>query len=260
MKILIPELNGYIAPCFEACSSFIMLEVEKGKIKSRRKTRLEGHEGFRRIRLLRVHDTQLLVCNGIGEFYRDMIASMGIGLVPDQCLSIKDTLRGLLAGKIKPEDTALDAIQGAYEIPLDQLIGWAREIFRKAGFFINPGNGKDSFLIDLTAEKVCPVCSGKIRVSVCCGGHTYRLDQEIREFHFCTGEEYHARVFVAPPSGYVERSCAEYGIRFLPYEPSRTAVPAGNTGLKILLGEKIPGHERLFADVASGNPPGRADK
>lgn len=260
MKILIPELNGYIAPCFEASSSFILLEVEKGKIKSRRKARVEGHEGFRRIRLLRVHDTQLLVCNGIGEFYRDMVASMGIAMVPDQCLSIKDTLRGLLAGNIKPEEFTSDAIQGAYEIPLDRLISWANEIFRIAGFHIQPGNGKDSFLIDLTAEKICPVCSGKIRVAICCGGHTYRIDQEIREFHFCSGEEYHARVFVAPPSDYVDRSCREYNIRFLPFESSLTAVPAGNAGLKFLLGENIPGHERLFAGTSTGNSAGIADK
>ena len=54
-----------------------------------------------RVRLLRFHKINTLICNGIKSFYQNQVMGMGIMVIPNVNDSIEDTLNKFLAGSIK---------------------------------------------------------------------------------------------------------------------------------------------------------------
>nr|MBN2277375.1 hypothetical protein [candidate division Zixibacteria bacterium] len=249
INVAIPILNNRVAPCFEAASNFLIVNTENRELISQKTVKCGDEEGFRRVRLLKVHDIDVLICNGIKGFYRDLLPTMGVTVIPDISGLTSHILRQYLSGQIlPPEQTTVPA--GATPGPtLTELVNWTRKHFESHGYQIRTGPGHDSFLIDLVAEITCPVCRKTIRVAICCGAHTYRTDQEIREFNYCAKTDYNSRVFVFPSDENIARQCREYGIELI----SPDAMAAGPTQMdsdKIpLLKFPVEGHEQASSGI-----------
>jgi len=243
--VAIPMLNNRVAPCFEVSEFLEIIEVENAEVINKRMVNCEGIDGFRRIRQLEIYSIDTLICNGIKEFYLNLLLASGITVYSRVASSVADAIGAFIGKKLSPVKVNVDKQSESYEIPHDELILWAKDLFLKGGYEVVDGPGGDFFLIDLVAKVDCPICAKPINVAICCGAHTYRIDQEVCEFHHLTKGKYNARVYVYPDSADVFKRCSEYGIEMISpdskcvedYSPKHSKIP-------ILKGE-IEGHERI---------------
>lgn len=244
MKVAIPQFGEIIAPRFEAARHFAISVVEGGKTVSTRSAECTGPEGYRRIRLLQIHGIHTLICNGIKGSYRDMLMASGISVIHNVSgpagYALAEFARGALTAEVPPAEI----ITARCEIPHQELVIWARDLFVQHGYSVTGGPGQDAFLVDLAAGIMCPVCGKLVRAAICCGAHTYNCTQEIVEFHHRTPSEYDARVYVCPINATVERYCREYGIELLDPTPERIDFPARAKDKLPILRGPVRNHER----------------
>jgi len=246
MNVAIPILNDQIAPCFEVAKQFEIVVIKKGKVISSIKIKCLASEGFMRVRLLRLHEINTLICNGIKSFYQNQLTAMGINVIPNVNDSIENTLNNFLAGSIKSPSNTKYETETNDLVSHDDLVSWAKELFESNGYSVLLSPGDESFLIDLVAKIRCPVCSKQIDVAICCGAQTYRADQEIREFHYSTKTQYNARVYVYLTNPQLEKSCNEYGIDFLSPEIDYKEFKERSKSLIPILNRPVEGHEKAF--------------
>ena len=88
MKIAIPKFNSKVAPCFETAKYFLIAEFSKSKQVCSKIITCNGCEGYGRVRFLRDNKIDLLICNGIKNFYRDLLESSGVSVIPEIALEI----------------------------------------------------------------------------------------------------------------------------------------------------------------------------
>ncbi|MBD3233354.1 MAG: hypothetical protein GF315_06485 [candidate division Zixibacteria bacterium] len=247
MKVAIPKFNDMVAPCFEAAASFCIAEIDADGIVAQKVVTCSGVEGYRRIRLVKIYDIEALICNGIKEFYEDLLSVSGVTVYPGVSGSIDEALKKLIDGKLKPFEYKPDNLTEIEEVSHSDLLQWAKEAFESNGYKVSDGPGQDSFLIDLVAELSCPVCGKQIRVAICCGAHTYRYDQEIGEFHHIAKSGYNARVYIHSRNPDVAQYCEQYGIELL--DPKINAGKKHKTRKIPLLQRPVAGHEKAFAGL-----------
>ena len=245
--VAMPKFKDSIAPRFETAGSFVVTRLRDSREPSSKEVSSSGCEGFGRVRLLQDNSVTTLICSGIKAFYRELLVSSGIKVIDSVDMPLDEALQRFERGELVPvqrEETITDM---SSEIPHEDLMCWTRELFESHGYRIVSSELELMFPIDMVAETRCPVCRRVIRVAVCCGAHTYRSDQEIREFHHVTRSSYQARVYVYPAGATVRKCCREYGIQVV--DPDADALNRDHVepGRIPLLDRPIPGHERAFA-------------
>jgi len=214
-------MGKFVAPRFEAASSFLIVTAEGERIEASETVACAGPEGFRRIRMLRIHQVSVLICNGIKGSYKDMLASSGVTVIDRVSSETEDALKRFFKGSLRPEEGPIEDLPEPCTVPHEKLLRSARMLFQKHGYRVSPGPGEASFLVDLIAETTCPKCHKPVRVAICCGAHTYRANQEITEFHHATQSGYNARVYICPFRPSLQQCCLEYGIELV--DPDQTA-------------------------------------
>ena len=251
-KVAIPQLGDAVAPCFEAARSFLIAEIQDGVIGRSHVIVAEAPEGYRKVRLLRVHQPDCLICNGIKTIYCDMLTASGVKVIQGVGMLVETALSKFAMGKLTP--STFVPVDRAQPEPTDRakLIAWTKEHFENTGYTVSPGPGEDCFLIDLIAEIKCPVCSKTVTVAICCGAHTYRTTQEIVEFYYATSSGYNARVFVWPSIPEVRLCCGEYGIELIDPELYETTRPQETANRLPLLKGLVAGHERASGPLTAG--------
>jgi predicted Fe-Mo cluster-binding NifX family protein len=225
--VAIPVFDDAIAPCFEAASRFIVYHVQADRIESEKVEQADGCDGFGRVHLLRKVKADVLICSGIKAFYRDMLTSTGMRVIAGISEPYRQALSRFLSGNLQDVSTAHPSCPAGHDIPLRDLICWTKDLFKSHGYKVTIAMNTSPFPIDLIAEINCPRCGKPVRVAICCGAHSYRADQEIREFNLVTGGDYHARVYVHPRNRYAEDYCRQYNIELIDpdrdfYQPSDT--------------------------------------
>jgi predicted Fe-Mo cluster-binding NifX family protein len=245
MNVAVPKLREKIAPCFEAARQFDIFQIENNKIINSKNILCESEEGFRRIRLMRLHDINILICNGIKTFYSDQLSAMGIIVISNIIDSGQNAIKSFLSGKISGINVKQKIGDDFESISHKDLVSWTKELFENNGYKVTSGP-LDSILIDFIAETNCPICQKKISVAICCAAHTYRTDLEIKEFHHCTGSRYDASVYIHPDNAQVEKQCVEYGMEFISPDSDFYKSPEKNKNKISLLRQPIKGHERAF--------------
>jgi predicted Fe-Mo cluster-binding NifX family protein len=249
MVIAIPIFNDEIAPCFEAATRFLIAHAEHAEGVTKRIAECTGVGGFARARLLRDEGVSILICDGIKGFYRDLLQASGLAVVDGNSLSVEEALASYLTGKIKPSGRMPEIYNLAGNMPLDDLISWTRHLFESSGYEIHGGAVKAPFPIDLVAEIKCPVCEKPIRVAICCGGHSYRVDQELSEFNRASVTDFHAQLYVHPALPGLRKRCKEYGIELLdPLSPINRDSGASRDKIPIL-NAPVKGHQRAWRRV-----------
>lgn len=247
MIVAIPKFHETIAPRFKVAKYFIISVVTGGRVVSSKIEDCTGCEGFGRIRLLRDKKVNILICNGIKSFYRDLLGASGLTVIPNIALPAGDALAQFLAGELKPEVYGASFTSFSCQIPREDLVCWAKELFESHGYDVTAGPDKAAFPIDLVAEMRCPVCRKPVRVAICCGAHTYRTDQEIKEFHRAAASDYHARVYVHPGTPSIHQCCKEYGIELIDPDSELTIADRPGSHRIPILQEPLYGHEKASA-------------
>jgi predicted Fe-Mo cluster-binding NifX family protein len=254
-KVAIPIHGNCIAPCFEVAKRFLFGKIENRQLVSRSILSCTSCEAYRRVRLLQVHEIDVLLCNGINRTYRSMLEGSGIQVIPNVSFSPDAALRKFARGDIAVAANLRPHYGAVPKVPLEALICWARDLFETNGYSVADGPGGDSFLVDLIAAKPCPVCGRAVRIAVCCGAHTYNIEKEIQEFHRLSMHDYNARVLIAPAERAIVSLCGEYGIEVIDPDlsefekkPLQAAFP--------LLSTPVQGHEKAYAGAGLHAPPG----
>ena len=241
--VALPTFSDGIAPCFEVARLFVLARIENGIIASKKIIECGGCEGFGRVQLLKQKLVDVLICNGIKGFYRDILQAGGIAVISDISADADAALRKFISGQLSPEAEIEETDGEAVDIPLDDLVCWTKELFAAHGYRVFSGQDRAQFPVDLVAEIDCPVCRKPIRVAICCGAHLYRADREIQMLHLVTVSDYHACVYVSMPRLNIRKYCREYGVELIDPD-SPVACEDKNVAGKIpLLKSVVRGHE-----------------
>lgn len=244
MIVAIPQFEQSVAPCFEAAKNMLIGTIENGVVVSSEIVTCGGCEGFRLVRILRERKVEIVICDGIKGFYRDLLKASGMDVVVNVALPIEEALALAANGKLEIDDGEPALEEMGPEIPREDLVCWTRELFESNGYRITPGAERAPFPIDLVAEIECPICGKPVRVAISCGAHAYRVEQELQELRRVSASDYHAQVYVRPGSERITRCCRDYGIELV--DPSSdTGVTRPPRGKRIpLLRGPVVGHER----------------
>jgi len=82
-KVAIPVLGKDVAPCFAVASKFLIANIKDNKKISENISCCWGREGHCRIKFLKKSDVNILICNGIKLFYRDLLNALGVIVLPN---------------------------------------------------------------------------------------------------------------------------------------------------------------------------------
>ena len=252
-KVAIPVLDKNVAPCFEVTHYFTITEIVEGHQISKTVLKCGGCEGYGRVKFLINHKVNVLICNGIKLFYRDLLNISGLKVFANIADSVDNALQAYLSGNLIPQKDSSETADLSSEFPHGDLVCRARGLFESNGYNVSLRPEYLPFLIDLVAEIACPICRKFIKVGICCGAHTYRLANEIMEFHHIAPNEFHAKVYVYPFNPGIYQTCSEFGIELI--DPnSEDDYPLRQRVDKIpLLRNPISGHEKACLSFNDNN-------
>jgi predicted Fe-Mo cluster-binding NifX family protein len=246
VKIAITCFGEEIAPCFAATKRFRIWELGPDNKINCGELAIDEIGGLARIRLLKQSGINVLICNGIEGQARQLLETGGCRVVESIVGSAADALYGYLAGKI-PDDKISKTVEPNQLQPhTADLVKWTQELFISLGWTVERFNQSEAYPIDLRATIQCPVCSKPVRVAICCGAHTYRVESEIQEFGHITAREYHSRVYVHHAMSNIVEWCHDYEIELLdPISFSTSAVSRPNRKQLPPLRCRIKDHEKI---------------
>ena len=246
VRISVTCFGEEVAPCFSHARRFRVWEIGCGESMEYHEIKVDESGSLARIRTLLRYDIDVLICNGIQEQSRRLLESKGCVVIDGVLGTVSDALFGYLAGRIRPpSSTNEEDLIGVQQYTAD-LVAWTEDLFSNLGWSIEPVVESEPFLIDLIANRTCQVCGKPVRAAVCCGAHTYRIKNEIREFRRHTMVGYNARVYVYHAMPQVIRHCRDFEIELLDpagFIASQDGRPGSNT-LPPLTGS-IDEHEQL---------------
>ena len=247
INVAIPEFENIVAPRFETAGRFWVFTVVDGRKESERSVSCSGCKGFARVRVLQENDIGVLLCNGIEDFYINLLNSLQIDVIDKISLSIYDALDRYIRQRLNQCQCRNRLLDNSVNIPHEDLVCWAKDLFKSHGYHVTVIDEEKLFPIDLVAEIKCPVCNKNIRVAICCGAHIYNTNQEIREFYHNLTHSYNARVYVHPFSAEINENCRAYNIELI--DPNlKEHNQDNNEGDLIfpILNNPIEGHEQAF--------------
>jgi len=246
--IAIPKYKDAVAPRFETASYILISRVSTPEDISSSIVTCSGCEGFGRIRVIQDNDVEILICNGIKGFYRELLESSGVKVIDNVSATITSALDRYLEGILDERPHTEELAETSCQIPHKDIVCWTKELFESHGYEVSLAGEKTPFPIDMIARIACPVCGKTICVAVCCGAHMYRIDNEIREFHHSARSACHAEIYIHPGYPSVIKQCHEYGIQLI--DPNAETANRDRTvaGRIPLLTCPIPGHEEACLD------------
>jgi predicted Fe-Mo cluster-binding NifX family protein len=252
-KVAIPVLDKVVAPCFEVAHQFAMAEIAGGRRISKTILKCKGCEGYGRVKFLVNHKVDILICNGIKLFYRDLLNISGLKVFANIADSVDNALDAYLSGNLIPQTDSSETADLSSEFPHGDLVCRARELFENNGYEVSSRPEHLAFLIDLVAEITCPLCRKTIKVGICCGAHTYRLANEIMEFHHIAPNEFHAKVYVYPFNPGIYQTCSEFGIELIDPDSEDDHLSKRRAGKIPILRNPISGHEKACMSFNDGH-------
>ena len=118
MRVAIPRMGEWVAPCFEYCSTMAIFTIAESGRTEQVDFPLRSREPFDRVRLLRDQEVDTVITGGMQAFYEDLLRADGFeviswvsGLVEDLLLTYLngDLVSGAeLPGEIGPDFLSMD--------------------------------------------------------------------------------------------------------------------------------------------------------
>jgi len=247
-KVAIPILNNDVAPCFEVARKFLIVKIRDNIKISETKIECLGCNGYSQVKFLVNNKINILICNGIKLFYRDLLKVSGLKVISNVTESAENAVSAFISGRLIADNGASEYIELSSKIPHDDLVCWTREFFLNQGFKVSPKSSSSQLLIDLVAEISCPNCNENIKVGICCGGHTYRISHELRDLRLVAPDEFHAKVFVYPFNPRIHKACTEYDIQLIDPDWDDDHSKKSDVNNIPILRYPIIGHEKACAN------------
>lgn len=102
VKIAIPRFGESVAPCFEYSATMAIFTVDGGEIVDQLDVTIRSRVAFDRIRLIRDHNVDTVICGGVEERYEDMLRANGVRVISWVSGNVEDLLRDHIAGRLIP--------------------------------------------------------------------------------------------------------------------------------------------------------------
>ncbi|MGD2215287.1 MAG: hypothetical protein PVJ64_00970 [Gemmatimonadales bacterium] len=122
MKVAIPRMGEWVAPCFEYCSTMAIFTVAESGQTEQLDFPLRSRDPFDRVRLLRDQEVSTLICGGIQVFYEDLVRASGFEVISWVSGLVEDLLATYLAGDLVP-GAELPGEIGPDFLSMDRMIG-----------------------------------------------------------------------------------------------------------------------------------------
>jgi predicted Fe-Mo cluster-binding NifX family protein len=100
MKLALTVWDGRISPVFDVCRKAIVLDLEGGRVTSRRTEAFESDEPACKIDRLAALGVNKLVCGAISASLRRDLLDRGIEVVEFVAGEVDDVLRAVISGRI----------------------------------------------------------------------------------------------------------------------------------------------------------------
>ncbi len=246
MKVVIAIYGDEIAPCFEAAKRFRLFESGDANPENSRLMECRQSGPIARMRLVSDCGAETLICNGIRNFYKNALEARGCRVYNKITGDYLTALDRLFDGKLKSDDPRRLENTEPCLFELAELMEMTREYLTGNGYNLDTGEGK--FPVDFKAYYNCPECGRKIRVAVCCGGHLFNWEKEVRELH-AVSEGYDAAMYVHAPNKPVEKCCRDFRINLLDplvlENPGTEVKKAPIPGLM----HPVRGHKKIYKNL-----------
>ncbi|HEX7344021.1 MAG TPA: hypothetical protein VF398_07140 [bacterium] len=230
MKIAIPRFGEEIAPGFEVAAHLSVFEAGHTQATPLDLLSFNAPGGLDRVRALLAGTVNILICSGIGNQYKSMLQASGITVIDHVTGTIAGVLDAFYNGELCGSQTEPIFRSGLHGAPLNELLDWTIKAFQEHGYEVRSARDMAPFPVDLVARMQCPGCGKLVRIAICCGMHTYRVDQEIREFHHAASGSFDACIYIHDASPEVEKTCKDFGIQLLiPVSGEPDQVPVAAT-------------------------------
>jgi predicted Fe-Mo cluster-binding NifX family protein len=249
MKIAAPAFGDEVAPCFEAASRFEIFHIDNADEISHKAVSVQDNTFRARKRMLKTENAEVLICSGISSLNKDILEAEGVIVIDKITGNLDTAIDNFLNLKQIMDSFDWSSQDNKSSKPLNELISWIAELFRRNSFIVRSGSGETPFPVDLTVETKCRICGKRIRAAVCCGSHTHSAEKEIKELYFAAGKSFDALIYVHRKTPNVRRICSDYQIQLLdPNTYFNLQEEAGETAsLGIpLLKEPVKGHEKCL--------------
>ena len=122
MKVAIPRMGEWVAPCFEYCSTMAIFTVAESGRTDQVDFPLRSRDPFDRVRLLRDREVDTLICGGIQAFYEDLLRANGFEVISWVSGLVEDLLATHLAGELI-SGAELPGEIGPDFLSMDRMIG-----------------------------------------------------------------------------------------------------------------------------------------
>ncbi|TKJ36572.1 hypothetical protein CEE37_14935 [candidate division LCP-89 bacterium B3_LCP] len=248
-RIAISCFGEEIAPRFDNARRFRCWEISNNEAKDYPGISAEETDGLYRVKLLRRSRIHVLICNGIEERYREMLEVDGCYVVDGVTGSALHALSDFLEGRLQQRFHGESLPHGEILPHTAELVLWTGDLFRTLGWDVQQPAKPNIFPIDLLAQRSCPFCQKPVNVAICCGAHSYRIHEEIKELKRVTASSYNARVFVHRAVAGIEDICKDFEIELVdPDDYTSDALDQESRSSLPPLRGIVIGHEKLNAN------------
>jgi predicted Fe-Mo cluster-binding NifX family protein len=101
LKIAIPRFEESVAPCFEYSATMAIFTVDGMEVVDQIDVPIRSRVEFDRIRLMREHGVDTVICGGVQEVYEDMLRATGVRVVSWVTGNVEDLLHDFLRGRLR---------------------------------------------------------------------------------------------------------------------------------------------------------------
>ena len=112
MKVAIPTWNERVSPVFESAATFVVLELESRRQKTRAEAHLTETLPLAKVRWLVDHNIDVLICGAIARSVSDLVIASGISLVPWVCGEIDAVIEAFQANALPHPDFTMPGCCG----------------------------------------------------------------------------------------------------------------------------------------------------
>ncbi len=100
MKVALATWNGRVSPVFDVARQVVLLDIEEGRVVSRREEALPGTEPQAQADRLAALGSQTLICGAISKAMAGLLAAVNVRVIPFTAGDIEAVLAGWLAGNL----------------------------------------------------------------------------------------------------------------------------------------------------------------
>ncbi len=102
MRVAIPHMGDWVAPCFEYSATIAVFSIEHGAVVDRIDYPLLSREPFDRVRLIRDQHVNTIICGGVQEIYENSLRASGVEVISWVSGTVDDLLDLYVRGQLVP--------------------------------------------------------------------------------------------------------------------------------------------------------------